>query len=228
MLATSTTQPEKGEGHRPLSPAGVNQTALTKMKLLSRVLIALAALTLSITYFTPLWKIALVAPQYPEGLGFQIWINQMQGEHPGDLEKINNLNHYIGMKKIHPESIKELQIMPWIMRGVMLLGLLAAVIGRRWVLLTWLLVFAIVAIAGFVDYYLWGYDYGHNLDTAHAIIKIPGMSYQPPLIGAKKLLNFTAISLPGSGGWCAVGSFVVGSLVWLFEMRRKKRTVVHE
>jgi copper chaperone NosL len=82
------------------------------MKLYSRVIIAIAALALSITYFTPLWKISLDAPQYPEGLGFQIWINQISGEHPGDLSKINNLNHYIGMKTINPESIPELRIMP--------------------------------------------------------------------------------------------------------------------
>jgi hypothetical protein len=197
------------------------------MKPISRILIVIAALALSVTYFTPLWKIALVAPQYPEGLGFQIWINQLRGEHPGDLNKINNLNHYIGMKKIIPESIPELKVMPWIMRAVMVLGLVAALVGKRTFLLIWLIVFIAVAVAGFVDYYLWGYDYGHNLDTAHAIIKIPGMSYQPPLIGSKKLLNFTAISLPGSGGWTAIGSFLVGALVWLFETRRKKAEARH-
>jgi len=46
--------------------------------------------------------------------------------------------------------------------------------------------------------------YGHDLDMVHAIIKVPGMSYQPPLIGAKQLLNFTATS------WPAAGTFVVG------------------
>lgn len=178
-------------------------------------------------YYTPLWKIALVAPQYPEGLGFQIWINQLQGEHPGDLNKINNLNHYIGMKKIIPESIPELKVMPWIMRGMLLFGIGIAVAGKKSFLLSWLILFAAIALAGFVDYYLWGYDYGHNLDTAHAIIKIPGMSYQPPLIGSKKLLNFTAVSLPGSGGYTAIGSFLVGALVWLFETRRKKAEARH-
>ncbi len=197
------------------------------MKLPSRVLMVIAALALSVTYYTPLWKIALVAPQYPEGLGFQIWINQMQGEHPGDLNKINNLNHYIGMKKIVPESIPELKVMPWIMRGMLLLGIAVALAGKKSLLLSWLILFIAIALAGFVDYYLWGYDYGHNLDTAHAIIKIPGMSYQPPLIGSKKLLNFTAVSLPGSGGWTAIGSFLIGALVWVFETRRKKKKARH-
>lgn len=227
MTLANIIQSTEGEGKVPLSPAVPTTKRPQRMSTLSRIVLVLAALALTVTYYTPLWKIALVAPQYPEGLGFQIWINQLQGENPGDLNKINNLNHYIGMKTIHPESIPELKIMPWIMRGLVLLGLVAALFGtRRW-LLIWLLVFSAVAIAGFVDYYLWGYDYGHNLDTAKAIIKIPGMSYQPPLIGSKKLLNFTAISLPGSGGWTAVGSFVAGALLWVYELRRKRGTVTH-
>ncbi len=197
------------------------------LTLSSRVAIALAALLLSFTYFFPLWEITLDAPQYPEGLGLEIWINQMQGQHPGDLNKVNNLNHYIGMKQIRPESIPELKIMPWVMRGVMLIGLLVAAAGRRSWLTIWLLIFIAVAGAGLVDFYLWGYDYGHNLDTEHAIIKVPGMSYQPPLIGAKKLLNFKAISLPGIGGWIAIGSFLVGLLVWLREARRQRKLAPH-
>ena len=42
-----------------------------------------------------------------------------------------------------------------------------------------------------VDFYLWEYEYGHNLDPT-APIQVPGMSYQPPLIGYKMLLNFGA------------------------------------
>lgn len=187
------------------------------------MIIIVAALLLTATYYLPLWSIALNAPQYPEGLGLEIWINQIKGQHDNDLNKINNLNHYIGMKKIEPESIPELTIMPWIMRTVLVLGLIAGIVGKRKLLTIWLIVFLIVAIAGLVDFYLWGYDYGHNLDMEHAIIKVPGMSYQPPLIGSKNLLNFEAVSLPGLGGWFAIGSFLIGLTVWFFEMRKHRR-----
>ncbi len=196
-----------------------------RLGLASRVILVIAALLLSATYYYPLWEISLDAPQYPEGLGLEIWINQMQGQHPGDLNKINNLNHYIGMKQINPESIPELRIMPWIMRFVMITGLIVAALGKRTLLLIWLLLFLAVSVAGLVDFYLWGYDYGHNLDTLHAIIKVPGMSYQPPVIGSKKLLNFRAISLPGIGGWFAIASFALGALIWLFEWRRSRRYI---
>jgi hypothetical protein len=186
----------------------------------SRIIILIAALLLSLTYYFPLWEISLEAPQYPEGLGLEIWINQMQGQNQGDLARINNLNHYIGMKTIHPESIKELSVMPWIMRGLMLFGLIAAITGKRRLLLIWLTVFVVMAVAGLVDFYLWGYDYGHNLDMEIAIIKVPGMTYQPPLIGSKQLLNFTAHSWPGPAGWVAVGMFLVSLAIYYRERQR--------
>jgi copper chaperone NosL len=60
--------------------------------------------------------------------------------------------------------------------------------------------FLAIAIVGLIDFWKWEYDYGHHLDNEHAILKIPGMTYQPPLIGAKQLLNFRAVSLPSVGG----------------------------
>jgi copper chaperone NosL len=42
---------------------------------------------------------------------------------------------------------------------------------------------------------MWEYNYGHNLNP-DAPIKVPGMTYQPPLIGSKQLLNIKAVSLP--------------------------------
>jgi hypothetical protein len=181
------------------------------MKIRSKILIIIGALLLTATYYFPLWEIDLQAPQYPEGLGLEIWLNKITGAHKYDLQNINNLNHYIGMKAIHPESIPELKFMPWIMRSLMLMGIIVAIVGKRSWLTYLLILFLIIAVAGFVDYYLWGYDYGHNLDVEKASIKIPGQSYQPPLIGSKVILNFKAVSLPGIGGWAAVLSF----LIWL-------------
>jgi copper chaperone NosL len=49
------------------------------------------------------------------------------------------------------------------------------------------------------------------------------MTYQPPLLGSKQLLNFTATSLPASGGWIAIGSFLAGLAVFLFDWQRSRR-----
>ena len=191
------------------------------MRKKNRIIIILLALMLGVTYYFPLWEISMSAPQYPEGLGISIWINNITGQTKGDLAKINNLNHYIGMKKINKDAIPELKYMPWIMRGLMIFGILVGLIGSRKLLLMWILAFTIMSVAGLVDYYLWGYDYGHNLDMEKAIIKIPGTSYQPPLIGSKKILNFTTVSLPGVGGSVATVSLIGGYLLYYIERKRK-------
>ena len=179
----------------------------------SRIALALAALLLFVMYFAPLWRIRLEAPQYPEGIGLRIMLSTVKGQKPNDLENINNLNHYIGMKRIVPDAIPELAIMPWAVGLLIALGLAAAATGRYWMLYLWVGAFLVLAVAGLVDFWLWEYDYGHNLDIEHAIIKIPGMSYQPPLIGSKQLLNFTAHSWPGIGGWAAFVSLGTGLLL---------------
>jgi copper chaperone NosL len=173
------------------------------MRRSSRILVGLGALALALLYVTPLWHIGLKAPQYPEGLGMYIWVNQMTGEKPQDLNSINGLNHYIGMKEIVPESFPELRYMPVAVGVLIGLGLLAAVWGHRKGLYAWTAIFLAGALAGLADFWRWGYQYGHELNP-RAAIKIEGMSYQPPLLGSKQLLNFYATSWPGVGGWVAV------------------------
>lgn len=169
----------------------------------ARLAVLAASLLLLGVFVLPLWSVRLIAPQYPEGLGMHIRINTVEGATEHDLNNINNLNHYIGMKRIEPEAIPELRIMPWIVAGIILTGLATAALGRRRLIYAWTAAFLVIAAAGLVDFWKWEYDYGHNLDAETAVIKIPGMSYQPPLIGSKQLLNFTATSLPASGGLLA-------------------------
>jgi copper chaperone NosL len=192
-----------------------------RMRTLSRWTIAAASLLLLALYLLPLWKIQLYAPQYPEGLGLRIWIDRITGAQPNDLNSINNLNHYIGMHAIHPDDFPELRFMPWILAGIIAAGLLVALIGRRGVLYAWLQLIVLGAVAGMADFYRWGYAYGHELDE-HAAIKVPGMSYQPPVIGSKQLLNFHASSWPDLGAWIAVLVLGIGLTVAWLEWRRAR------
>jgi len=190
------------------------------MSFRSRILLGIASLLLALAFVLPLWAVYLHAPQYPEGLGMLIRVNDITGFKPNDLESINNLNHYIGMKRIEPDSINELRIMPYVVAGLMILGLAAAASGRRWMARVWVLAFAAVAIVGLADFYKWEYDYGHDLDFENAIIKVPGMNYQPPLIGTRQLLNFRATSIPAAGGYILIGSLALGVLAVLLDSRR--------
>ncbi|MDZ4862626.1 MAG: hypothetical protein SGJ01_04195 [Gemmatimonadota bacterium] len=184
----------------------------------TRLLLATISLSLALVYAFPLWHIGLIAPQYPEGLGLYIGVSKIVGVKPQDLTSINNLNHYIGMKVITPSDIPELRYMPWMVAGLIGLGLAAAAIGKRAFLYGWVGLFALGAVAGLADFYRWGYDYGHNL-APDAIIKITGMSYQPPLIGNKQLLNFSATSWPAAGGWALIAALAIGVILVFRELR---------
>jgi copper chaperone NosL len=185
----------------------------------ARLLLIVAAALLGTMFVAPIWRVYLQAPQYPEGIGMQIWVNTVTGAKENDLDNINNLNHYIGMKRIVPESIPELRLMPFIVGALIVSGLGAAALGRRRGAMVWVGMFAVVAVVGLADFWKWEYDYGHDLDMENAIIKIPGMSYQPPLIGSKQLLNFTATSIPGPAGIAAMISLGLGVLALLIDRR---------
>jgi copper chaperone NosL len=190
----------------------------------TRIAIVISALLLVSAYYLPLWQILMWAPQYPEGLEMKIWINNITG----DVRIISALNHYIGMKHIEVSMFPEFAYMVYIVAAVIGLGLLTALVNRRFMLFTYASVILACGIAALVDFYLWGYDYGHNLDPTAPIV-VPGMSYQPPIIGTKQLLNFTAFSGPDVGGWIFLTSGILafGSLGFeLYRSRRKKNQIV--
>jgi copper chaperone NosL len=182
------------------------------MRPLARLLLAVAVVALGLLYVLPLWQIRLEAPQYPEGVVMYIWLTKLSGQ----IDLINGLNHYIGMRPIRQADFPEFGIMPWLIAGLIVLGLVAVALNRRGFVGLWIALFAAIVLVGLADFYRWGYEYGHNLDP-HAPIKVPGMAYQPPLIGSKKLLNFTAYSYPAAGGMVAFGSLLLSAAVWTAE-----------
>ena len=188
----------------------------------SRLLVGLAALLLLAVAVWPLWEVRLLAPQYPEGLGLRIWVHTVTGLKPNDINSINGLNHYIGMKPINPQAIPEMRWMPWIMAALIISGLVIAIRGARRSLIAWLLAFALLGGVGLWDFWRWEYDYGHNLDLANAIIIIPEMSYQPPLIGSKQLANFTATAWPAPAAWAMGVSFLLAAGVVVTSRRRRE------
>lgn len=192
---------------------------MKSLKPISRVMIALAAMLMVSAYFLPLWQILMWAPQYPEGLEMDIWFNDIKG----DVKIISALNHYIGMKHIEVSMFPEFNYMGYIVGALIGYGLLTALVNKRAVLISYVILLVATGIAALVDFYLWGYDYGHNLDPTAPIV-VPGMSYQPPLIGTKQLLNFTAFSGPDIGGWIFVVSavLVIGALTFEIYSSRKK------
>jgi copper chaperone NosL len=188
---------------------------------ITRVLLLVCSVGLIIVLFTPIWRIDLQAPQYPEGLKLFIYANKLAG----NIDIINGLNHYIGMKSLHASDFPEFKILPGIIIFFTLFFFLTAVIARRMWLNILCALFVAFGILAMVDFWRWEYDYGHNLNPAAAII-VPGMAYQPPLLGFKQLLNFGAYSIPAIGGWIFLSAGIVLLYCVIFEWRRIKKLVI--
>jgi len=188
----------------------------------NRYLILGVAVAMILVYFTPLWYIKLTAPQYRDGLSMSIWVFKITGGTEFDLQNINILNHYVGMKEIHADSFKEFKIMPYILAFMIFGAFVTFVFPRRIMVYLGLTSLLIAAVTGLYDFYYWEYDYGHNL-SPDAALKIPGLNYQPPLIACKNLMNFKACS------WPHVGSFILlaagGILLYIIydEFKRQKQ-----
>lgn len=188
----------------------------------------LGVLMLSGLFVFPLWNIELGAPQYPEPLGINIHIDGLQDQNEFDIQNIDGLNHYIGMKTLpKPDEMWEFTYFPMITLGMILLGVLVGLLGYfgrvsyTW-FLGWFVLMSILGILGMYDFNLWMTDYGTNLDP-NAILKLQNpdgtaISYKPPLIGHKKLLNFDAYSYPRTGAYLLfIGmalTVVAGYLGW--------------
>jgi len=201
----------------------------TKMRK-DKVLMIVGSLLLLVLFVFPLWKITLIAPQYPEPLGMNIHIDHLSdGVQFNDVQNIDLLNHYIGMahlptdknvKSGKVEPFIEFVIMPIVVGLMVLLGVVFGFLGKRKLYVVWIVLLAIFGSAGVYDFYLWLYDYGHNLDP-NAILKIIDpvtgelMAYQPPIFGYKQMLNFEVYSYPSTGLYFIVSAAALTFLAFL-------------
>ena len=175
------------------------------LNIASRLVLLLAALAVAVSVLFPLWQLHLLAPQYAEGLRLDIYAWKIQGGglNGNDLNEINNLNHYIGMKSIHQADFNEMQVMPFMFGVFILLALRAAVLGLMrfvvdlFMVASWFGVFSI----GSFYYRLW--QYGHQLDPKAPMQVKP---FTPLIFGTQQIANFTQSSYPQLGTY----------LLWVF------------
>jgi copper chaperone NosL len=184
---------------------------------LIRILLLFCAAALAVVLFVPMWRIELDAPQYPEGLTLLIFTNKLGG----NVDIVNGLNHYIGMKTLHAADFMEFTLLPYFVGFFAALALFVAIMARPKLLYAFFILFMLFALLSMVDFWRWEYNYGHDLNPDAAII-VPGMSYQPPLIGFKQLLNFGAYSIPDIGGWIFVGVGLISLYAVVVTIKKKR------
>src|SRR5690625_4458251 len=184
----------------------------------SMILLFIAAAIFIISVQFPWWKMDFFAPQYPEGLDIIVYPNEVTG----DIDIINNLNHYIGMKEFSTQSFPELAYLPYI--AYALAGLTIVVTLLRKLLYLYLLtaLFGLGVSAGPLDMTFWHIMYGTRLDL-NAVTYL--VTFIPPIIGNSAIGNLSAYSKFGVGGHLFLVVFIIFLFCFMFTRTKKDRTV---
>ncbi|MGE5803894.1 MAG: hypothetical protein ACM358_16745 [Gemmatimonadota bacterium] len=187
----------------------------------ARLAVLGAGVLLLLTPLFPLWKITMFANQFPEGLRLTIYAHQLVGGNGGaDLQGINILNHYIGMREIHAADFVEMKFIPFVLGIFLLLGLRTAVFARVGNVVDLVVLFAYFSAFSLGTFAYRMYSYGHQL-SAEAPIKVA--AFTPPIFGHQRIANFDVYSYPGPGSVLLILFVVALATVLFFETRRIKR-----
>ena len=188
----------------------------------SRPILALLVVPLILSFWVPLWRISMEAPQYPRGLWLDIYSYTIEGGNEGQhLQEINTLNHYIGMWALRVEDFADLDWLPFALGVLVMLTLRVAAIGHVSSLVDLSVVVGyVLAFAGARFVYTL-YVYGHDLDPEAPVEVEP---FTPVILGTKQIANFTTHSMPSAGTYL-IGVFflgLVGVLVYHLIVGRRR------
>lgn len=184
--------------------------------LIPTLLLIVSAGLLGASYLLPYWKMTLHAPQYPKGLHVVAYLNRLTG----DVQEIDSLNHYIGMRPLNDAAQFERQTATLLVVSVVLLLVGAAIIHSKWAAL--LAAPAILFPIGFLaDLQFWLAHFGTNLDP-RAALSSSIKPFVPPVLGEGLIGQFRTVAVPGTGFWFTVAAATVVLLALWFHRRAYK------
>jgi hypothetical protein len=170
----------------------------------SRLILLAGALILLLSYLLPLYQMTLYANQFPDGLILEIYsYGLVGGKTPSrdDLQEINILNHYIGMRPLDEHDFSEFRWIPLATGAFVILALRAVVFGKMSKLVDVLVMFLYFGLFSAWSFYQRLFQYGHELDPTASVKVQP---FTPPVFGMKQLANFTVYNYPGLGSYVMV------------------------
>lgn len=210
-------------------------SSATKLSLAFRGLTIVAMVLIGLAFFSPIWWVALKAPNYPEhtfpdGVRIHFHMNAVKNgcqmraatdevyeeEALDCVHEMNVINHYIGMEPIETGARYELAASPYLfgLVGVMLAAFLFYR-GRFW----WILPLSGIVIPPVfvIDYSAWLWWFGHHLRPWGAFTVKP---FMPTVFGEGKVAQFSTFSYPHYG----FGLLLAGSLCLILAVliRRKQ------
>jgi len=186
----------------------------------ARLAVLGAGLLLIAAPFFPLWKITMFAAQFPEGLRLSIFAHKLVGGAGGaDLQGINILNHYIGMREIQAVDFVEMKFIPFALGVFFLIGLRAAAFAKVRDVIDLTVLFLYFSAFSFGVFWYRMFSYGHQLNPEAPIKVAP---FTPPVFGHQHIANFDVYSYPGAGAILLL-AFGLALLAVLFLEARRTR-----
>lgn len=193
-----------------------------KRFLIPTIVLSAAAVLLFISIFFPYWKITLFAPQYPGGLTASMYVNRLTG----DVQEIDGLNHYIGMKPLGEAAVLERTLSVFIIIGIALLIAGAAYVHSPFAL--FLCIPAVFYPAFFLgDLYFWMRSFGMNLDK-RAPLSGAVKPFVPLLLGEGKIAQFSTTATWETGLYMSIAASVLILVGLYFHRKAYKPLLVDE
>lgn len=168
----------------------------------STILIITAATLIIVSLFFPWWRMEFWAPQYPEGLNIIVYPDKLEGE----IDIVNGLNHYIGMKEFSEENFPELGYLRYLIIGLALVTFMIGFLRRKSLLYGLIGLFVVGGILGVWDLNRWLRNFGTELDPKAPITVDP---FVPPIIGENTIANFVTNSHLGIGAYLIIAAFIL-------------------
>lgn len=187
----------------------------------ARLVVLVAGFLLLAALFFPLWEITMFAQMFPEGIRMSIFAHKLVGGNNGaDLQGINILNHYIGMREIRAQDFPEMKFIPFALGLFFLLGLRTAIFGRVHQVVDSLVLFTYFGLFSLAAFYYRMHTFGHQLSPEAPIKVAP---FTPPVFGHQHIANFDVYSYPGPGTYLLAAYALVLAGVLILETRREGR-----
>lgn len=214
MMATEKIQQIIG----PRAPAE-ELTAHRMRYLWPALCLAGAAVLIIISIFLPYWSLVLHAPQYPKGLVVHAYINHLTG----DVQEIDSLNHYIGMRPLNEAAQLERSISIFAISALALLVLAAVFIHSPWSALLSLPAVLLPPVF-LADLYFWLSHFGQNLDP-NAALSNSVQPFTPTILGEGVIGQFRTVAYADFGLLLASAASLL-ILAGLYLQRRAYKPLV--
>jgi len=152
-----------------------------------------AAILLVISIFLPYWSLVLHAPQYPDGLVVHAYLNRLDG----DVQEIDGLNHYIGMRPLGEAAHFEKSVAVFGVAALALVVIAAVFIHSPW---SAVLTFPAIVFPGIflLDLFFWLYNFGHNLGPRAALSNAI-KPFTPTVLGEGVIGQFKTVAYADFG-----------------------------